>query len=74
MKKKKANEDFEKALDEEMDRAIKEMDHDNEKALEEFDKTEEAKKIDKCKTPEDFQRVTEKYHPDWLKNGIIYYD
>lgn len=73
-KKKTIDKDFDKALDEEIRKAIEEMDRDNERALEEFNKTEEAKEIDKCKTPEDFRRVTEKYHPDWVKDGVVYYN
>lgn len=62
---------FEKDLNEEMERAYKEMQDDFDKGMIEFQKTDEAKEIDACKTPEDFQRVMKKYHPEMFDGDCV---
>jgi membrane-bound lytic murein transglycosylase len=62
---------FEKDLAESMEKANAEIMEEFEQELKEFQETDYGKEIQACKVPEDFLRVTKKYHPEWFKDGVI---
>lgn len=65
---------FQKDLDEAMEKANAEIMEEFDKDYEEFCKTDYAKEIDTCKTPEDFMRVMKKYHPErFSKDGKAFF-